>query len=766
MNDRDDELHMHEDGDHDALQEEEEDTNREAPLQVEVTTTAAAARSSTERIQGRARSAPSHNDRQSLLRQLALGSPPSMPVSVRDVENESMQPLLEEERWAEAEEATVTNEQQHNAAPRVTARSSSSSPTVVVNNPENQAGDNVHNRPFNAIRSTLFAPPQNRENHLMNDFDANFYDSFSRNHRAFPAPAPVPSTTTNHTYGWSMVEHRSTTTAAPSGRSLHAAAVLGDSLYVFGGYNGMARVNSFHAFHFPSGTWSLIVPRNDAANPATPQLPNAGIVPANPPRIPSPRDRHLAFTYGNCFYIHGGFDGRSRVDDFWYFDFDTWSWHEIVPQTAAGGRPPSPRHSHCAVVYQHKAFFFGGYDGSYKSDLHEYDFVLQRWQAVVQTTGRRPRPRYRATCVVYQQSMILFGGHDGTRHLHDTHLYHFETRAWSALTTSSSPPPAPRDSHVSVMHGQAMYVFGGSSGTALNDLHELQFVTTTNSTTDLATTEVAQWDGSHHGNLRARWRLVHAATAAGTAEDTVVGPAFVPRQRFCHVGVVYESSLYVFGGYDGSERLHDFCQFDLAHLDSTLGGANGLLVPPSTILADFRSLINNPALSDVSFLLGPHRVYAHKLVLCIRCPYFQALFSRQENHWREAQEDTVRIEQVRYEIFLLVMEYLYTDSVALPPVVPTATSSLPADAMELFEAADLFGLERLKSMCELRMLNSMTMDNCATIFLAADMHSALHLRQKCKHYMLAHFEQVSKSAAFEEMGRSNIELVFELLHSR
>ena len=35
-------------------------------------------------------------------------------------------------------------------------------------------------------------------------------------------------------------------------------------------------------------------------------------------------------------------------------------------------------------------------------------------------------------------------------------------------------PPIPRDSHVSVIHGQSMYVFGGSTGSAMNDFHELR----------------------------------------------------------------------------------------------------------------------------------------------------------------------------------------------------------------------------------------------------------------------------------------------------
>jgi leucine-zipper-like transcriptional regulator 1 len=69
-------------------------------------------------------------------------------------------------------------------------------------------------------------------------------------------------------------------------------------------------------------------------------------------------------------------------------------------------------------------------------------------------------------------------------------------------------------------------------------------------------------------------------------------------------------------------------------------------------------------------------------------------------------------------------------------------------------------------MCEKRMIEQITVENAAAIFHAADIHSATALRQKTKAYILTHFSETSKSRAFEEMGRRNIDLVFELLKGR
>jgi leucine-zipper-like transcriptional regulator 1 len=196
----------------------------------------------------------------------------------------------------------------------------------------------------------------------------------------------------------------------------------------------------------------------------------------------------------------------------------------------------------------------------------------------------------------------------------------------------------------------------------------------------------------------------------------------------------------------GADRLNSFVTFDFALYDMSFD------IPPTTIISDFRSLVNNDTFSDVTFIVEGQPVYAHKLML-MRCSYFEALFLGQ---MREAQMNTIQIDEVRYSIFLSVLEYLYTDQLVFGF----------HGAMELFEAADRFCIHRLKSMCEKRMLECITVDNAAGIFYAADVHSAEALRKKTKKYILSHWDEVSKSGSFEEMGRSNIELVFELLRSR
>jgi Galactose oxidase, central domain/Kelch motif len=181
----------------------------------------------------------------------------------------------------------------------------------------------------------LIAAAQDRENQRAMALQADLSD---------PELAQPDSQNGQDNTGWSIV-NTFPETVPPCPRSLHSAVIWNDSLYIFGGYNGHVRVNDFHAYSFGTRRWSPVLPAAHSGMP------------------PSPRDRHVSVVHGNTLYIFGGFDGTSRTNDFYGFDFSSMTWREIVPRT---GRPPSERHSHASVVHGNSMYVFGGYDGSYK----------------------------------------------------------------------------------------------------------------------------------------------------------------------------------------------------------------------------------------------------------------------------------------------------------------------------------------------------------------------------------------------------------------
>jgi len=486
---------------------------------------------------------------------------------------------------------------------------------------------------------------------------------------------------------WVQVKY---TGLPPRQRSLHAGIAVGECLYIFGGYDGSNRVNDFYRFNFKTSKWT--------------QLPASST-------LPSARDRHVVVPYDEKIFVFGGYDGNNRINDFWQYDTEHEAW-ALVDGTV--GQPPTPRHSHSGIEHDGSMYIFAGYDGNYRSDFHRFNFLQRKW-SIVPVKGAAPKARYRTSAVAYRNRMLVVGGHDGAKHLNDFYQFNFDTLEWSLVeSTGGVPPPSPRDSHSATICGDSMFLFGGSTGSARNDLYTFSF------------------DSS-------QWQEVRPPPSSGGQK------ANVPCPRFCHTCEVYDNSLYIFGGYDGQQRLNDFWQIKLA-------SEVNIDIPSSSLVADLRNAFHDQKLSDITFIVEGKPVCAHKL-LCMRCSYFRAMFDGQ---MREAQQKTITINNVSHRVFLALLEYLYTDEIEV---------SLDM-AMDLFVAADQFGVERLKRLCERMILASINVESAATILQAANMHHAVGLRQSCFDFILRNFDAVSKTPAFEEMGRSNVELVFEVLRRR
>ncbi|RHY93048.1 hypothetical protein DYB37_001322 [Aphanomyces astaci] len=342
-----------------------------------------------------------------------------------------------------------------------------------------------------------------------------------------------------------------------------------------------------------------------------------------------------------------------------------------------------------------------------------------------QNPSAAPCHRSLHVCAIHKDSMYVFGGYDGSNRVNDFFEYNFKRKVWSQVMALGTPP-TPRDRHVAAVHKDRFYVFAGFDGSSrVNDFIEFNFVLKT--WTLLVVEGPAPIPRDSHVAVTHGCSMYIFGGSTGSAmndfhelnlESNVWQPiAFngpAPGQRFCHVGCVYDDSLIVFGGYDGSNRLNDFKEF-------RFGEEIELDIPPPCLVNDLRDLVNANVMSDITFI---------------------------------ARE--VVISDVRRSIFLAFLEYLYTDHVNVD--VETA--------MELFVTADRYGVDRLKKICESKMLSSLCIENAASILHAADLHSATILRERCIAFMLNNFDAVTKTNAFEEMGRINVDLVFELLKRR
>ena len=110
--------------------------------------------------------------------------------------------------------------------------------------------------------------------------------------------------------------------------------------------------------------------------------------------------------------------------------------------------------------------------------------------------------------------------------------------------------------------------------------------------------------------------------------------------------------------------------------------------------------------------------------------------------YRESTDSEITIGDVRHDVFLCVLAFLYTGK---PHEID------PNMAIEVMGAANLFSIEPLKRLCADLIMRSVGVHNAAAVLQAADTYQVLHLRQHCINFMVEHFSEVVRTEGFKDL---------------
>ena len=178
-------------------------------------------------------------------------------------------------------------------------------------------------------------------------------------------------------------------------------------------------------------------------------------------------------------------------------------------------------------------------------------------------------------------------------------------------------------------------------------------------------------------------------------------------------------------------------------------GANSVPVTQSFV-QDMRDMVDDDEYSDVTFMVEDQPVHAHRAILARRCEHFSAMF---RSGMRESVEKEIRIPSIPRPVFILLMEYLYTDSVKIEL----------EHAVDLYIAADLYQLERLRDMCCVVVRRNLTGENAPAVLQnAADAHCQV-LKEICMEYIVTNFDVISKTEGIKAVSHG---LLLEILSLR
>lgn len=182
--------------------------------------------------------------------------------------------------------------------------------------------------------------------------------------------------------------------------------------------------------------------------------------------------------------------------------------------------------------------------------------------------------------------------------------------------------------------------------------------------------------------------------------------------------------------------------------DSPVESAVQLVVPPSDVQHQLGHLLETGNGADVIFEVKGQKFSGHKCILGARSPVFAAEFF---GLMKEKLDTIIRIEEIEAPVFKALLHFIYNDS--FPGFEGIKGSYEKHDtkvmAHHLLVAADRYGLERLKIICEKISCGSIDVSNVVTLLSLAERHSCNHLRTACLKF-LASPETIGEVAGTEE----------------
>ncbi|XP_057959325.1 ARM REPEAT PROTEIN INTERACTING WITH ABF2 isoform X2 [Malania oleifera] len=176
---------------------------------------------------------------------------------------------------------------------------------------------------------------------------------------------------------------------------------------------------------------------------------------------------------------------------------------------------------------------------------------------------------------------------------------------------------------------------------------------------------------------------------------------------------------------DGSVAL-----FKLANKALTLSPVDAAPPSPTAKVYLGEEFVNNATLSDVTFLVEGERFYAHRIGLLASSDAFRAMF---DGGYREKDARDIEIPNIRWEVFELMMRFIYTGSVDVTLDI----------AQDLLRAADQYLLEGLKRLCEYTIAQDISLENVSSMYDLSEAFNALSLRHTCILFILEQFDKLS-----------------------
>uniref|UniRef100_A0A0D9XHB5 BTB domain-containing protein n=1 Tax=Leersia perrieri TaxID=77586 RepID=A0A0D9XHB5_9ORYZ len=204
---------------------------------------------------------------------------------------------------------------------------------------------------------------------------------------------------------------------------------------------------------------------------------------------------------------------------------------------------------------------------------------------------------------------------------------------------------------------------------------------------------------------------------------------------------------------------------DPAHNDYTTTANNNLLsrCSSSGLSHQLDELLRRGTGSDVTLVVSSSGecFAAHKAILASRSPFFMAMFFCADMMEKDLPRVEINDDDMDAAVFRAMLAFIYT---ALVPELDHQQDGIIM-AQHLLAAADRYGLNGLKIMCEDKLRNGATVETVATTLALAEQHGCSRLKASCIDLIAANLDAVMATEGYNHLMESSPLLMNDLLRA-
>ncbi|KAJ8676276.1 hypothetical protein QAD02_012062 [Eretmocerus hayati] len=162
--------------------------------------------------------------------------------------------------------------------------------------------------------------------------------------------------------------------------------------------------------------------------------------------------------------------------------------------------------------------------------------------------------------------------------------------------------------------------------------------------------------------------------------------------------------------------------------------------------------MNDSKFSDVTLVVSGTIFRVHKIILATRSRVFAGMFED------DLKDDTVDnkliIDGIDPKVFQELLRFMYTGKINENEKVP-----------KLFVAADKYGVEDLRQICENIMCNNISVANAVEYLRFADTHNLPRLKENVLNYVVCNVKKIADDLKNESVTDASSKLILEIIQA-